>query len=349
MKDKSTLMKLERFVYKYRFVIGPAFAALLVAVPLLGLSSTMMRLFLLILIYCSLGMGLNILLGYTGLMSLGQAGFYAIGAYAAALLMTRLNFNFWTAAISAASITALIGLGLGIPTLRLSGTYMAITTMGFFEVVIMILKQWSSLTNGNYGIRSIPLPRIFGFECTLNNGGLYWVILGFTFLIAGACHFITKSKTGRALFAIRDDEMAAAMMGIKTSRYKILAFTLSSFTTGLVGAFYCTINNGFIEPKNFTFNTSVLILSVVVVGGMGTIRGMLFGAALLQLFPQFTRFLDDWRYIIYGLLLVLMMRFRPQGVLGWESTLPYHIPKRAKEVLKNSADDPGPETEWSTG
>jgi branched-chain amino acid transport system permease protein len=124
------------------------------------------------------------------------------------------------------------------------------------------------------------------------------------------------------------------MMGIKTARYKILAFVISTFITGVAGGFYSVVNNGYIEPTNFVFNISILIVSVVVVGGLGTIRGMIFGAAVLQLFPQVFRFLNEWRFVIYGLLLVVMMQFRPQGCLGWQSTLPYRIDKRTREALK---------------
>ena len=122
-------------------------------------------------------------------------------------------------------------------------------------------------------------------------------------------------------------------MGIKTSRYKILAFVISAFITGIAGGFYSQLN-GYIEPTNFVFNISILILSVVIVGGMGTIRGMVFGAALLQLFPEVFRFLNEWRFVIYGVLLVLMMHFRPQGALGWQSTQPYHLSKRAKALIE---------------
>ena len=145
---------------------------------------------------------------------------------------------------------------------------------------------------------------------------------------------IVRSKAGRAFLAIKDDELAATMMGIKTARYKILSFVISTFITGVAGGFYSVVNNGYIEPTNFVFNISILIVSVVVVGGLGTIRGMFFGAALLQLFPQIFRFLNEWRFVIYGLLLVIMMQFRPQGALGWQSTLPYRLSKRTRNTLR---------------
>ena len=323
----------ERFVCRFQAPLMILGFGLLVAVPFLGISRVNMRLMMMILLYAMLGLGLNVLIGYTGQVSLGHAGFYAIGAYANAILTTGYGFSFWEAAIAGACIAALVGLLLGMPTLRLSGTYLTIVTLGFGEIVVMVLKQWDSLTNGNFGIRGIPKPMFLGVELTLPNGGLYWLILGLSLLTALACFLIRSSKTGRAFTAIKEDPLAATMMGIKTVRYKILAFVISAFITGLAGAYYSVINNGYIEPTNFTFNISVQIISVVIIGGLGTIRGMYFGAALLMLFPQVFRFLDQWRFVIYGVLLVGMMQFRPQGAMGWQSTLPYRLSRKLKKRL----------------
>lgn len=332
MDKNKILEKFESICYKYRYIFLALFILLIAAVPFLGISRVRMRLFVMIALYAMLGMGLNVLTGYTGLVSLGHAGFYGIGAYTCALLQVRLGINFWLALLIAGCFTALIGFLLGLPSLRLSGTYLSIVTLGFCEIVQMILKQWESVTNGNYGVRNIPKPVIFGFELNLANGGYLVLILVLLLLTALACLAIKKSNTGRAFLAIRDDELAASMMGIKTSRYKILAFVISAFITGIAGGFYSQLN-GYIEPTNFIFNISILILSVVIVGGLGTLRGMVFGAALLQLFPEVFRFLNEWRFVIYGVLLVLMMRFRPQGALGWQTTQPYHLSKKAKELL----------------
>ena len=331
--DKNGLLKnIESFCYKYRYILLAAYVVLIIAVPFLPISRVRMRLFVMIALYAMLGMGLNILTGYTGLVSLGHAGFYGVGAYVCALLQTRLGLNFWVSILVAGLVAALIGFLLGLPSLRLSGSYLSIVTLGFCEIVQMILKQWESVTNGNYGVRNIPKPNFFSIELNLQNGGFLVLIMILVLLTGLGCLALKKSNTGRAFLAIRDDELAASMMGIKTSRYKILAFVISAFITGIAGGFYCELN-GYIEPTNFIFNISILILSVVIVGGLGTIRGMVFGAALLQLFPEVFRFLNEWRFVVYGLLLVLMMRFRPQGALGWQSTQPYHLSKRAKQIL----------------
>ena len=341
IKKNGFLYVFEHFIDAYK----PAFTLLTeiiaIASPFTSLASRAnQRIVIMILLYAMLGMGLNVLTGYTGLVSLGHAGFYGIGAYCCALLTTKLGWSFRAALLAGGWFTALIGFLLGLPTLRLSGTYLSIVTLGFCEIVQMILKQWESVTNGNYGIRNIPKPEIFGFTFNLQNGGFYFIILVLVTLTALGCMAIKKSKSGRAFLAIKDDELAATMMGIKTSRYKILSFVISAFITGIAGGFYSVINNGYIEPTNFVFNISVLIISVVVVGGLGTIRGMFFGAALLQLFPQVFRFLNEWRFVIYGVLLVVMMQFRPQGALGWQSTLPYKLSKRTRATLKEQGIEP---------
>ncbi len=341
IKQNGFLYVFEHFIDAYKPVFILLIALVAIAFPFTPIADrSTQRIVIMILLYSMLGMGLNVLTGYTGLVSLGHAGFYGIGAYCCAILTTKLGWSFWPALLAGGCFTAVIGFLLGLPTLRLSGTYLSIVTLGFCEIVQMILKQWESVTNGNYGIRNIPKPVFFGFECKLQNGGFYFIVLALVVLTALACMAIKKSKAGRAFLAIKDDELAATMMGIKTARYKILSFVISAFITGIAGGFYSVINNGYIEPTNFVFNISVLIISVVVVGGLGTIRGMFFGAALLQLFPQVFRFLNEWRFVIYGVLLVVMMQFRPQGALGWQSTLPYKLSRRTRATLKEHGIEP---------
>ena len=335
IKENGLLYVFEHFVdaYKWLFIVIIG-AVLLYAPNFRFMTPANMRIAIMIILYAMLGMGLNVLTGYAGLVSLGHAGFYGIGAYVCALAMTKLGWPFWPSLLASGLFAALIGFLLGLPTLRLSGTYLSIVTLGFCEIVQMILKQWESVTNGNYGIRNIPKPVLFGMKLDMKNGGLFYLALAMCVLTGLACLAIKNSKSGRAFLAIKDDELAATMMGIRTSRYKILAFVISSFITGLGGGLYCVIANNYIEPTSFVFNTSIMILSVVIVGGLGTIRGMVFGSALLWLFPQVFRFLNEWRFVIYGVLLVLMMQFRPQGALGWQSTLPFRLSAPTKKLLR---------------
>ena len=325
----------ERFCYKYRYILLAAVILFLYIMPFtININRVMYRNLVMIILYSMLGMGLNVLTGYTGQVSLGHAGFYAIGAYTAALLMVDAGLSFWLALAAGSVMAAVIGLLLAVPTLRLTGTYLYIVTLGFCEVVVMVLKQWESVTYGNYGVRNIPRPVFFGTQLNLPNGGFYFLILTMALLTALACHTIRNSNVGRTFVAIKEDELAATMMGVRTGRYKILAFVISAFIVGAAGGFYSVINNGYIEPDNFTFDVSILMLSVVIVGGLGTTRGMIFGAVLLVMFPQWFRFLNQWRFVIYGVLLVAMMRFRPQGALGWTSTLPYHLSGRTRKLLQ---------------
>jgi branched-chain amino acid transport system permease protein len=332
MKPQSTAIKytffdtLLAFMDRYRvFFITCAILVLLV-IPYLGLPSFILRIHILIMVYAALALGLNLPTGYTGQVSLGNAAFFAIGAYTSALLVTNAGWGFFAALPVAALLAGAAGLLVGLPSLRLSGSYLSIVTLGFAEIVRMILINWHSMTNGPMGIRNIPRPFLFGMELSLRNGGAYYLMLVILLLTALACHLIVRSKIGRAFIAIKEDELAATMMGIRTVRYKVLAFVLSAIISGIVGGFYAHFMR-YIDPNTFTFDTSILILSIVIFGGMGTLRGMFLGAILLISFPEVLRFLEEYRFVFYGLVLVLMMQFRPQGLLGWQSKLPYRFPR----------------------
>jgi branched-chain amino acid transport system permease protein len=320
------LKTIEEFIYQKRLIILILGILMLLGFPYFGFSQYIIRIVIMIGIYSMLALGLNILTGYTGLVSLGHAGFYAIGAYVTALCMIDMRLNFLFALSLGIVSTGISGLIIGLPSLRLTGTYLSIVTMGFGEIVKMIIMNWDSVTNGTLGIRNIPKPRILGYSLTLANNGLYYMMLFLLLIVTIVCVFIQNSKVGRGLRAIKSDELASSMMGIRTAGYKILAFVLSAMITGLAGGFYATLVS-YIDQNSFTFDVSILILSIVILGGMGTIRGMFIGAALLIIFPEAARPLMEWRFVVYGLILIAMMRFRPQGLLGWRSKRPYKIPQ----------------------
>lgn len=331
-EKKGALYTFEHTVDKYRWPLAGAAAVLLLGLPFLGFTQYIMRIIIMVGVYAMLALGLNLLTGYTGPVSLGHAGFFGIGAYTCALLMLRLDVNFFVAMLAGAALSALCGLLLGMPTLRLSGSYLTIVTLGFGEIVKMIITNWDPVTNGTLGLKNIPRPELFGIQLTLANNGMYYLMLILVLVASLICYVIIHSRTGRALQAIREDELAATMMGIKTTRFKILAFVFSALLTGLAGAFYASLT-GYIDQNSFTFDVSIIIISIVILGGMGTMRGMYLGAAVLITFPEVFRFLMDYRFVVYGLVLVLMMRFRPQGILGWKSQLPYRLPKQVKKEL----------------
>ena len=322
----------EVFFSRRKAILLPAAFLIILAIPFLGFSQYIIRIFIVIGIYTILALALNFVAGYTGQLSLGNAGFYAIGAYTATLLMMRGGVNYWLTILPAAGFAGICGLLLGLPTFRLRGAYLTIVTLGFGEIVRMILMNWDSVTNGTLGIRNIPAPSLFGFTLSIRNGGFYYFVWFLVILVSLATHFIVNSKIGRAFISIREDEIAAQMMGIRTTRYKALAFVLSAFFSGLAGAFYAPMV-AYIDPNSFTFDVSSQIISMAILGGLGTMRGMYFGAAVLIVFPEVSRFLMDYRFVIYGLILVVMMRFRPQGLLGWQSRIPLRFSRAVQEDL----------------
>ncbi|GHS85846.1 branched-chain amino acid ABC transporter [Synergistales bacterium] len=325
LQTKNFWERAEMFFARRRLSVIALLVLLLLTLPLIDTPSYVKRIYVLIMIYGTLALGLNLPTGYTGQVSLGNAAFFAIGAYTSALLVTKAGFGFFTALPFAALLAAAAGLTVGLPSLRLSGSYLSIVTLGFAEIVRMILANWQTVTNGPMGVKNIPRPFFFGIELSLRNNGAYYLILIVLLFTALLCYVVVRSKIGRAFVAIKEDEMAATMMGIKTVYYKVLAFVLSAAISGVAGAFYAHFMR-YIDPNSFTFDTSILILSIVILGGMGTLRGMYVGAILLVSFPEVLRFLDRYRFVFYGLVLVLMMRFRPQGILGWQSKVPYRFP-----------------------
>jgi branched-chain amino acid transport system permease protein len=287
----------------------------------------MLNFLLLILIYTGLyamlALGQNMITGYTGMLSLCQAGFFAIGSYVTAILTVNYGFNFWLTIPIAGLLAAVSGLLVGLPTLRLKGDYLAIATLGFGEIIRNVLLNWDSLTRGPMGINGIPMPSIFGI--TINpyqKWGylvLVWLFVGFFFLLLRR---LTRSRMGRALEAIREDEIAAFAMGIHVTKYKVWAFIVGAFVAGSAGSLQAAFTLS-VTPNTFTFMVSVMVLCMVVLGGMGNHKAVIFGALIIQLAAEFPRLLGisstvppQFKQILFGLVLVIMMIYRPQGIIG---------------------------------
>lgn len=268
-------------------------------------------------LYALLAIGLNITVGYTGLLDLGYAAFYGIGAYTYAILSTGFGVSFWLGLPLGAGIAALFGLILGLITLRLRGDYLAIITLGFVQITYLCLNNWDAVTQGPNGIMQIARPVLgnFVFRTPLH---FYYLILVFVVLAALAVHRLLHSQIGRAWIAIREDEVAAEAMGINTTHIKTLAFVLGAAIAGVAGVLFAA-RYTFISPESFTFLESVRILSMVVLGGMGSLPGAILGAFLLTVLPEMLRGLANYRMLIFGIALVVMMVFRPQGLLGKRS------------------------------
>jgi len=265
-------------------------------------------------IYIILALGLNVVVGFTGLLNLGFAAFYAIGAYTYALLNTKLGIGFWTAMPASLVLTTLAGFLLAIPALRLRGDYLAIVTLGFGEITRLIINNWDSLTRGPNGISDIGRPEVMSFPLNTLSSYYYLVFFCVIFTI-----FIIKrvhaSRIGRAWIAIREDEIASSVMGIHTTVYKLYAFAFGAFWAGLAGSLF-TAKMQFVSPESFTFMESVLIICMVILGGLGSIAGVVIGALILIILPEMLREVHLYRMLALGAGLVLLMIFRPQGLLG---------------------------------
>lgn len=265
-------------------------------------------------IYVILSLGLNLITGYMGIVSIGHAAFFGIGAYTAALLALNLHWNFIFTFIAAAFASALFGLLLGLPTLRLSGKYLPIVTLSFCEIARIVETNERWLTRGPLGLPGIPGFSLFGFQIK-SPTQCYYLVLVFCGLAVYVVHSIMNSRTGRVITAIKNDEIAAESMGIELSRYKLLIFSFSSIFAGLAGAFYAHYV-GFIDPSSFSADQSIQILSMIILGGMGNIYGSILGALSLTALPELLRPLLSMRQVLYGALLVVMVLIRPQGILG---------------------------------
>lgn len=277
------------------------------------------HLFILICIYTILSQSLNIVMGYTGLFNLGQVAFYGVGAYTSALL-TLAGYPFWLGLICGAILASLSSLLIGIPSLRLKGHYFAIATLGFGEIARSVMLNWTSLTRGPMGLPGIPRPELFGYSFSSMEA-----FLVFALIAAVICNFsmylIIKSHFGRVLKSIREDEIAAEALGKNITKYKIQSLMVGAFFAGIAGSLYAHYIN-FIDPSTFVLQETILITLMVVVGGMGSFLGTILGATILILLPEPLRMLDlpssivaPVRLMIYALLLILIMLFKPDGII----------------------------------
>ncbi len=272
-------------------------------------------------IYCILGVGLNITIGYTGLLDLGYIAFYAVGAYTAAILSIA-GFSFWLGLPIVMLVGGAIRLGLGAPVLRLRGDYLAIVTLGFGEIVRLVLINLEKVTNGPKGLprvgEKITEVNFLSFRLT-ENIHFYYLILAFLLIAIFISYRLEHSRLGRALIAIREDELAATLSGVNVARTKAVAFVISGIVGAVAGDIYVHWNQ-FVSPESFTFWESVLLVSMLVIGGIGNVRGILLGVVLLVAIPEVLRStlgtaFVDYRMLTFGLLMVVIIIFRPQGLL----------------------------------
>jgi len=303
--------------------------------PFLG-SRSAIDIATLALIYIILALGLNIVVGYAGLLDLGYVGFYAVGAYTYALLFQFFGLGFWLCLPIATAMAALFGFLLGFPVLRLRGDYLAIVTLGFGEIIRLLLNNLDSYTGGPDGINGIPKPTVFGLEmarsASVEGATTFHEFFGLAYrsehvvqmlyfvalLLALATLFVgsrlIRMPMGRAWEALRDDEIACRSLGLNPTRIKLSAFTLGAAFAGLAGSFFAA-RQGLVTPESFSFIESALILAMVVLGGMGSRLGVILAAILLTVLPELARDFAEYRMLSFGLVMILMMNWRPQGLL----------------------------------
>ena len=288
-------------------------AALIVGPPFLG--DFQVYLLSLALLWAILALGMGLLLGYLGELNFGQAAFVAIAAYTATLLRTHADLTFWLASAIALIVVAVMAILVGLVSFRVRGPFFALVTLGFGEIVRLIIANWQDLTNGPLGLRAIAPPEaVFGvaFGSKL---AFFYLILAVLLFCIGAMVLILRSKTGAMFAAIREDPTLAEFIGIPLMRYKVIALTISAIMGGLAGVLlgpFLTV----LSPAQFTIFASVDMIIMVVVGGAGTIIGPLIGAVFLIYVPELLSFAAEYRPLIFGVLLIALMIFMPSGVMG---------------------------------
>mgnify|MGYP002407562859 FL=1 len=313
------MSKVRALFEKYQALFYVLILAVLCAVPFLLPKALYVRYACNILMYATLAGSLNIINGYSGQTCLGQAGFFAIGAYTMAALSTNFGVSFWLLLPLSGLLAALVGLLVSLPTLKLKGIYLSIVTLGASEIIRIIAQTWTPVTGGAMGIKQIPYPQLFGLD-TFRPKYYYFIFLfiGVVFL------FVTKrvlaSRVGRSWIAIREDEIAAKSLGVQTSFYKSLNFMYGAFWAGVVGCAYAPFVN-YIEASQFTTDTGFNVLAMIVIGGQGTLIGPIVGSTIVTLLTESLRFLESWRYVIYAVLIIAMMWLRPQGIAGASNSI----------------------------
>jgi branched-chain amino acid transport system permease protein len=332
-------------------VVGITFAVVL---PFLPFSSRyLVDLGTTVLIYVMLGWGLNVVVGLAGLLDLGYVAFYAVGAYTFALLARDLGFTFWQALPFSGLVAASFGVILGFPVLRLRGDYLAIVTLGFGEIIRIVLLNWSPVTGGPNGISNIPRPsffglpfarsapegvttfhQFFGFEFSPDQRVIfiYFVVLALALLTNLFTLRLRRLPIGRAWEALREDEVACRALGLNPTNIKLSAFGIGAMLGGVAGCFFAT-RQGFISPESFTFIESATILAIVVLGGMGSQLGIVFAAILLVSLPELGRVFAEFRMLLFGAAMVAIMVWRPRGLLAHREPSLRLVPRSRRHPL----------------
>lgn len=304
----------KEFYNKYKLPILLALFLLTLVLPFTIKRAVFVRYLCNILMYATLAGSLNAINGYSGQTCLGQAGFFCIGAYSCAIFSKTFAVSFWIMLIIGGILAALVGWLVSLPTLKLNGIYLSIVTLGASEIIRIIAQTWTPVTGGSMGIKQIPYPVFFGLDM-FKPRYYYFIFLFLGILFLFITGRVLKSRVGRAWMSIREDEIAAKSLGVETSFYKSLNFMYGAFWAGVIGAAYAPFVN-YIESSQFTTDTGFNVLAMIVIGGQGTLIGPILGSGIVTVLTESLRFLDNWRYVIYALIIIFMMWWRPQGLMG---------------------------------
>ncbi len=309
-----SIAKTKTFLRKAKIVLTTIFLVVVVSLPVIIDNSFVLHMLTLTLIYVLLTIGQNLITGYTGMLSMGQAAFYGIGAYASAILSLKLGMP-WPICFLIAGVTAgLFGVLVGFPCVKLGSDYLTLMTIGFSVIVQLIFLNWMEATNGPMGLRGLTPPSIGPFEFS-SPEQYYYLYLAITIIAYVLINQFINSKYGRALISIRDDEIAAGAVGVNIAYYKVLAFGLGSFLAGIAGSMLAHFIM-FVGPTSFSLDESILHMQMNILGGLGSMPGSILGAAIMTIIPQLLQPIYEYRMLISGVLMVALMVWRPQGLLG---------------------------------
>ena len=315
--------------------IAVALVAALIVFPWVFSSAYILRIVTVCMMYVMIALSLNLLTGFLGLMTLGQAAFWGIGAYTAAILATQMGWGMGMCMIASALMAGLLSLLVALPTMRLKGYFLTVVTLGFCEIVRLVEMNWMDLTRGPLGIAGIPSPNFFGIDLS-SNRQIYYVMLVLVVVSAVIIFSIIHSRVGLAIMAIRDDDLAAASMGVNVVKYKIMVFLISTMMVGVAGAFYAHYIS-FIDPSGFTTAASTDMLIMAIFGGLGSIPGTILGASILTILPETIRAMAEYRNLVYGIIIVVLMMVKPDGILGNVNFK--YIKQRAKQKEQQKAGE----------
>jgi branched-chain amino acid transport system permease protein len=311
---------------RYRWIYWILGGVVLLAVPQVVKDDYFMHMFIMTAVFMILAVSLDLIYGYAGQLNLGHASFAAIGAYLTGLLMIRLGISYWLALPLSAAGTSFISLLVGFPTSRLKGIFLGLTTLGFGEIVRLVLLVWYLVTRGPMGLPGIPSPTLGSFVFETKTS-FFYLVVALLLVTIYVTRRVVHSRMGIALQAIRDDEIAARAMGIHSAYYKVVVFMLGTFFAGVAGSFYA-VYISFISPDSFKMMDSFMIFAMTILGGMGTLAGPLIGALIIYVMPEATRAFAEYRMIWVGVLLMVTMIVQPLGILGGVQSMTERLRRR---------------------